>query len=125
MLLLRGWVASAGLSWFRAFADLSRHFRVIAPDLRGHGRGIGSWQPFRLAGCAGDAAALVVALSAESAVAVGYSVGGLLAQLLCRRHREVVEGLVLYATAPSVVKGAPGRLFPTSPDQGRGVRATR
>ncbi len=43
LLLLHGWIATAGLNWFHAFAPLSRHFRIIAPDLRGHGQGIKSW----------------------------------------------------------------------------------
>ena len=39
LLLLHGWVASGGLNWFQAFDTLGEHFRVVAPDLRGHGRG--------------------------------------------------------------------------------------
>ena len=36
LVLLHGWVASGGLNWFQTFDVLSRHFRIIAPDMRGH-----------------------------------------------------------------------------------------
>jgi 3-oxoadipate enol-lactonase len=101
VVLLHGWVASAGLNWFRAFSDLGRYFHVIAPDLRGHGRGIRSWRPFRLADCADDVAALLSTQGVGPVIAVGYSMGGPVAQLLWWRHRALVAGLVLCATAPS------------------------
>src|SRR5262245_45927584 len=62
VLLLHGLAASGGLNWFQAFEPLSRHFRVVAVDHRGHGRGIRSWRRFRLADCADDAAAVLDAL---------------------------------------------------------------
>ncbi len=43
-------------------------------------------------------------------IAVGYSMGGPIAQLLWRRHRDLVAGLVLCATAPGFVPVAPARL---------------
>ena len=103
LLLLHGWIASAGLNWFQAFETLGEHYRVIALDQRGHGRGLRTWKRFRLADCADDAAALLDALDIRSAVAVGYSMGGPIAQLLWRRHREKVSGLVLCATATGFV----------------------
>lgn len=103
LLLLHGWIASAGLNWFQAFDALARDFRVIAVDHRGHGRGLRSWKPFRLADCADDAAALLDELGAGPVIAVGYSMGGPIAQLLWRRHREKVAGLVLAATATGFV----------------------
>jgi hypothetical protein len=42
LVLLHGFMASGGLNWFRTFDGLSREFRVVAPDLRGHARGIRS-----------------------------------------------------------------------------------
>src|SRR5665213_3571805 len=39
LVLLHGFMASGGLNWFRTFDALSREFRVVAPDLRGHARG--------------------------------------------------------------------------------------
>ncbi len=41
VVLLHGWIASGGLNWFNAFGPLSERYTVIAPDLRGHGRGSG------------------------------------------------------------------------------------
>ena len=57
VLLLHGWIASGGLNWFNAFGPLSERFSVVAPDLRGHGRGLRTRRRFRLADCADDVAA--------------------------------------------------------------------
>ncbi|MBV6509330.1 MAG: 2-succinyl-6-hydroxy-2,4-cyclohexadiene-1-carboxylate synthase [Acidimicrobiales bacterium] len=103
LMLLHGWLASGGMNWFRVFEPLSEHFRVIAPDLRGHGRGIHSRRHFRLADCADDTAALCDVLGTGPVIAVGYSMGGPVAQLLWKRHRDLVDGLVLVATGLSMV----------------------
>lgn len=102
LVLLHGWMASGGLNWFRAFEALGREYRVLAPDLRGHARGLRSGRHFELADCADDLAALLAALGVGPAVVVGYSMGGPVAELLWRRHRDQVSGLVLCATAPRV-----------------------
>lgn len=110
VVLLHGLVASGGLNWFQAFGPLSRHFRVIAPDLRGHGRGLRAWRRFRLADCADDVAALLDQLEVERAIAVGYSMGGPVAQLLWHRHPQMVSGLVMCATSNRFVPGVRERL---------------
>jgi 3-oxoadipate enol-lactonase len=102
LLLLHGYVASAGLNWFRAFDALGEDFRVIAPDARGHARGLRSRRHMRLADCADDMAALIDTLDAGPVIAVGYSMGGPIAQLLWKRHPEKVAGLVLCATGPEL-----------------------
>lgn len=71
---------------------------MLALDHRGHGRGIRSRRPFRLTDCADDAATLLEVLGTGPVIAVGYSMGGPVAQLLWRRHPDLVEGLVLCAT---------------------------
>ena len=101
LLLLHGWTASADLNWFTCFESLGRRYRVVAMDHRGHGRGIRSRRRFRLADCADDAAALVDELGTGPVVAVGYSMGGPVAQLLWHRHPDKVAGLVLCATTRS------------------------
>jgi pimeloyl-ACP methyl ester carboxylesterase len=74
--------------------------------MRGHGRGIRNGRRFRLADCADDAAATLDELGIRSVIAVGYSLGGPVAQLLWRRHREKVDGLVLCSTAHRLMPGA-------------------
>jgi pimeloyl-ACP methyl ester carboxylesterase len=105
VVLLHGWLASAGLNWFTAFEDLGGSYRVIAPDLRGHGRGLRTRRRFTLADCADDTAALLDELGTGPVIAVGYSLGGPVAQLLWRRHREQVAGLVLCATSHYLMPG--------------------
>lgn len=104
LLLLHGWTAGSDLTWFACFEELGRHFRVISMDHRGHGRGMRSRTRFSLENCADDVAALIDVLSLGSPgngplLAVGYSLGGCVAQLLWRRHRASVHGLVLCSTS--------------------------
>jgi 3-oxoadipate enol-lactonase len=99
LVLLHGWMYPADTNWFPAYGPLSEVGRVIAPDHRGHGRGLRASTPFRLTDAADDVAALLRHLGAPPAVLVGYSMGGPIAQLVRRRHPDVVRGLVLCATS--------------------------
>ena len=93
VLLLHGWMFSSDLNWFTTYADLHEAgYRVLALDHRGHGRGLRTIEPFRLQDCADDAAAVMRELRIDRALVVGYSMGGAVAQLLARDHRELVRG---------------------------------
>jgi 3-oxoadipate enol-lactonase len=104
IVLLHGWMASGGLNWFQTFESLGREFRVLAPDLRGHARGLRA-RRFHLEDCADDVAALCHVLGANPVLAAGYSMGGPVAQLLWQRHPDLVAGLVLCATSDSFAFG--------------------
>ena len=106
LMLIHGVTFTAELNWAKVFAPLSRHFRVVAADLRGHGDGIRAGSRFRLEDCADDVAALAAVLGIGRFTAVGYSMGGMVAQLLYRRHAALVSGLVLCSTARDV-RGSP------------------
>lgn len=99
LLLLHGLGATGLLNWRSSLDPLARVYRVLVVDHRGHGRGIRIKQPFRLVDCADDCAALLDVLEIDQVIAVGYSMGGAIAQLLWKRHPERVAGLVLCATA--------------------------
>lgn len=108
VLLLHGWLATSDLNWFSTYEPLGRHFRVVALDHRGHGRGVRSRRPFRLEHAADDAAAVCRVLQLDRPIAVGYSMGGAVAQLLWRRHPRLVAGLVLCSTTPRFSGQSPG-----------------
>ena len=99
VLLLHGIRVTADANWFTAYPALTERYGVVAIDHRGHGRGIRSDRAVRLADCADDAVAALDVLGVEQAIAVGYSMGGPIAQLAWHRHRDRVAGLVLCATA--------------------------
>jgi len=98
LLLLHGWTVTADLNWFTAYHRLGERYRVVALDHRGHGRGLRAREPFSLEACADDAAALCEVLGIDRCVVVGYSMGGTVAQLVWRRHRHLVDALVLCST---------------------------
>jgi 3-oxoadipate enol-lactonase len=111
LVLLHGWTATSDLNWFTTIAALGEHARVLAFDHRGHGRGIRSTEPFRLADCADDVVALADELGVERVVPVGYSMGGPVAQLVARRHPDRVQGVVLCATSRNFAGSPRGKLF--------------
>jgi 3-oxoadipate enol-lactonase len=88
----------------------------LSLDHRGHGRGLRP-RRFELEQCAADAAAAARARGVDRLVAVGYSMGGPIASLLWHKHRGLVDGLVLCATAhelvPARVVRAARMLLPT------------
>ena len=101
VVLLHGWMFPADLNWSTCYAPLGEIAHVIALDHRGHGRGPRPSAPFRLIDVADDVAAVLRHLGATPAVAIGYSMGGPVAQLLWQRHPTIVRGLVLCATSAS------------------------
>ncbi|MFJ5064089.1 alpha/beta fold hydrolase [Streptomyces nigra] len=79
----------------RTFAPLARalfpHWRVVAPDQRGHGfsdRG----PDFSHEGYIADATALLTHLGLERPVVLGHSLGGVNAAQLAARHPGLVHG---------------------------------
>jgi pimeloyl-ACP methyl ester carboxylesterase len=99
VLLLHGWMVSADLNWHSAYGPLTEAgYRVLAIDHRGHARGLRALAPFRLTDCADDAAAVLRTLEIRQAIAVGYSMGGTIAQLMARDHHDLLSGVVLSGT---------------------------
>jgi 3-oxoadipate enol-lactonase len=100
VMLLHGWTVTADLNWHAVYEPLVQAgYRVLAIDHRGHGRGLRAMEPFRLADCAADAVAVMRQLGLAPAIFVGYSMGGTIAQLIARDHRDAVRGIVLSGTS--------------------------
>ena len=110
-MLLHGLGVTADLNWSPAYAELCQLFRVVAPDLPGHGRGIRPWSTFSLEKCADHIVALAVSLGIDKFIACGYSMGSLVAQLIWRRHPDRVSALVLGATSRNFMGSPAERLI--------------
>ncbi len=99
VVLLHGWTASADIQFVTAYPALAEHCSFIGIDHRGHGRGLRPYEAFTLEDAADDMALVLRRLGLNSAIAVGYSMGGPISMLLARRHPDLVAGLVVQATA--------------------------
>ena len=110
IVLLHALGCTAYLTWFGVLGELSRTHRVVALDLRWHGRGIRS-QRFRIADCADDVAGVLDHLGIDAAIVAGYSLGGAVAQEVWHRHPSRVSGLVLASTARNLRGHMGERMF--------------
>jgi pimeloyl-ACP methyl ester carboxylesterase len=102
LLLLHGGLVSNGAAWDGSpiayvshLATFAQHFRVIAPDTRGHGR---TSNPERgaisYAQLVDDVMALIGALGLERPLFCGFSDGGTTATLLGIRHPGLARAIV-------------------------------
>ncbi len=106
MLLLHGFTGTA-LTWSRQLDAWADSYRVIAPDLLGHGASAAPVDPaaYALERQAEQLAELLDLLAASPATVVGYSMGARLALVLALEHPVTVERLVL--ESPSAGLAAP------------------
>ncbi|BCS53777.1 alpha/beta fold hydrolase [Geobacter sp. SVR] len=99
VVLLHGWCMSSAI-WQLQVQSLCRSFRIIAPDLRGHGRSEYDSGDCSLAQFSEDTAALIQYLDLEHVFLVGWSLGGQVALEATRLVRERLAGLVLVGATP-------------------------
>jgi 3-oxoadipate enol-lactonase len=84
--------------WKRMLPYLTPHFQVITFDNRGIGGTDKPAGPYTAGLLAADTAALLDALGIPSAVVMGHSMGGFIAQELALSYPEKVNNLVLSST---------------------------
>ncbi|MGW1675630.1 alpha/beta fold hydrolase [Streptomyces sp. NPDC002324] len=93
LLLVHGW-GGDGREWSPHAEALADRFRVLVPDLRGHGRSEVPDEGNTPAEMAEDLAALIDALGAGPVVAVGHSMGVQVVNLLAVRHPRTVRSVI-------------------------------
>jgi 3-oxoadipate enol-lactonase len=86
-----------------------KHFDTLSYDQRGLGQTSKPDVPYSMADYADDAARLMDHIGWRSALVIGVSFGGMVAQEFVLRHPKKVERLVLACTSPG---GAGGASFP-------------
>jgi pimeloyl-ACP methyl ester carboxylesterase len=97
LLLIHGGTATAQ-SWTSHLPAFAAHFRVFAPDSRGHGRTDNPMGELGYRLMAADVAALIKALGLQRPLVLGYSDGGQITLELGLRHPGVARALVLGGT---------------------------
>ena len=86
--------------WREQIERLSDAWRIIAPDLRGHGETSVTDKPATMEALAGDVAALLDELNIERTIIGGLSMGGYVALEFFRKFPERVRALILADTRP-------------------------
>ena len=91
--------------WDPAVVDgIAAERRVILVDLRGVG-GSGGTTPDSIEAMAGDAIAFLAALGLSTVDLLGFSLGGMVAQVIVEQRPDLVRRVILAGTAPA---GDPG-----------------
>jgi len=99
VLVLLHSLGTSGHVWDAQARALAGPFRVVRPDLRGHGLTEVTAGPYGIAGLAADVLAVLDALGIGQAHVGGLSIGGLVAQGVAHQAPGRVASLILCSTA--------------------------
>jgi pimeloyl-ACP methyl ester carboxylesterase len=94
LVLLHGFSGS-GNNWERFIPELSKHYRVIVPDLRGHGRSTNPENTFTHRQSARDVFALLDANGIDKFKGMGISTGGMTLIHMATQQPSRVDAMVL------------------------------
>lgn len=97
LLLIHGMAGSSN-TWRAVMPQLAKKYRVIAPDLLGHGESAKPRSDYSLGAFAVGLRDLLDELGVESATVVGQSLGGGIAMQFLYQHPEYCERLVLISS---------------------------
>jgi pimeloyl-ACP methyl ester carboxylesterase len=97
LVFIHGALGSKNL-WKNQVNALSKQYRVIAFDVRGHGDSTKPEKGYGPKGMLGDLTALLDHLKLDHVVLIGSSMGGVLAQMFCLSNPDRVLALVLVGT---------------------------
>lgn len=84
---------------FEPLAQRLQGYRILCPDLRGHGRSATPKGPYAMGALISDVEQVIKAHGMTDTVVFGLSLGGMIAQGLAVKRLDLVRGLVLCATA--------------------------
>jgi pimeloyl-ACP methyl ester carboxylesterase len=97
LLLIHG-MAGSSQTWREILPRLARHYRVIAPDLLGHGQSAKPRTDYSLGAFAVGLRDLLDELDVPSATVVGHSLGGGIAMQFLYQHPDYFRRLILISS---------------------------
>ncbi|OHC21251.1 MAG: 3-oxoadipate enol-lactonase [Pseudomonadales bacterium RIFCSPHIGHO2_02_FULL_60_43] len=106
VLLVHG-LGSSTRDWEYQVPELARHYRVIALDVRGHGRSDKPRERYSIKGFAEDVAALIEHLQLAQVHLVGISMGGMIGFQLGVDRPELLKSLCIVNSGPEVKAKSP------------------
>ncbi len=95
IILLHGGFSTARINWGNLIPKLSKNFRVIAPDYRGHGKTDNPSGKFSYRLMADDIAELITVLNLDRPLICGQSDGGQIALELAMNYPELIKAIVI------------------------------
>ena len=99
VVLVHGWCMSSAI-WKYQFEGLSGSLRLLAPDLRGHGRSRGVSGGLDFVTCANDLCDFFDGQKLSNVVLVGWSMGAQIALQSCVELSGRLAGMVLVSATP-------------------------
>jgi 3-oxoadipate enol-lactonase len=99
--LLHNFMSNGRSAWGQIASALAEHYRVLVPDLPGHGRSPGHPPDFSYSASARQVAALMQELGMAAGHLAGCSAGGMIAQLLVHLRLATPRTLTLVSTTYS------------------------
>lgn len=125
VLLLHGFTGR-GSSWGRLATTLAERYRVVAPDLPGHGRTATPAEPARASveRTADDLATILTERGSARAHVIGYSLGARVALRLAIEHPSVIGRLILESPSAGMAT-ADERATRRAIDEARAARIER
>ena len=104
IVLIHGSTIDSHTDWDSIAPELARHYKVFAPDSRGHGRSSNPNMSYSFKELADDVAAFVHAMGYEQAHIIGHSNGGNVALVTLVEHPEMVQTCIPQAANAYVTR---------------------
>ena len=104
IVLIHGSTIDSHTDWDALIPKLAEHYKVFAPDCRGHGRSNNPNNSYSFRELADDVAMFVRAVGYEKAHIIGHSNGGNVALVIAMEHPEITQTCIPQAANAYVTR---------------------
>ena len=104
IVLIHGSTIDSHTDWDSLIPGLAQHYRVFAPDCRGHGKSNNPYMSYSFKEMADDVAVFIRAMGFGKAHIIGHSNGGNVALVTAAEHPEVTQTCIAQAANAYVTR---------------------